>query len=119
MTMRRTSGTLVCNLSHLGGIYQTMGLAFSVLDVIAICSKSEGAESMSNETTGLMCEDCHEAFSEFLQEMADKNAEVVKNSEIVVKKAKVVCPKCRSHHDRLAPHDAMPHEETLSLKRIV
>jgi DNA-directed RNA polymerase subunit RPC12/RpoP len=40
----------------------------------------------SNETIGVVCNHCGQAFSTFLQEMADQNA-------------KVVCPNCRETVD--------------------
>jgi uncharacterized Zn finger protein len=42
---------------------------------------------MSDENTDLLCEDCGQAFSDFLHEMADQNAKVT------------TCPKCGKIHE--------------------
>jgi hypothetical protein len=41
---------------------------------------------MSEERLDLLCEDCGQTFTDFLQEMADKNAKVT------------TCPKCGKIH---------------------
>jgi hypothetical protein len=42
--------------------------------------------NVSNETIDTLCNHCGQAFSAFLHQMADQNAEVV-------------CPKCRENRD--------------------
>jgi uncharacterized Zn finger protein len=43
--------------------------------------------NMSDDKLDLLCEDCGEAFSDFLHEMADQNAKVT------------TCPKCGKIHE--------------------
>jgi uncharacterized Zn finger protein len=49
-----------------------------------------------DEQPNLLCEDCGQTFSEFLQEMADKNAKVA------------TCPKCGKIHGFNRPKEEKP-----------
>ena len=50
---------------------------------------------MNEPTIDVLCKNCGQTFTAFLQEMADKNAEVV-------------CPRCRKNSGNCGPNDAMP-----------
>ena len=60
----------------------------------------------SNETIDVQCAHCGQAFSAFLHQMADKNAEVV-------------CPKCGKSHDGKPPEAAQPVAGARSVKKTV
>jgi hypothetical protein len=48
------------------------------------------------EKPNLLCDDCGEALTDFLQEMAEHNAKVT------------ACPKCGKHHEFKHPKAAKP-----------
>ena len=50
----------------------------------------------NDEQPNLLCDDCGQTFSEFLQEMADKNAKVA------------TCPKCGKIHEFNRPKGDNP-----------
>jgi len=50
---------------------------------------------MSEPTIDVLCKNCGQTFTAFLQEMADKNAEVV-------------CPRCRKNDENCGPNGVMP-----------
>ena len=60
---------------------------------------------MSDEKIDELCEDCGQAFSDFLQEMADQNAKVA------------TCPKCGKIH-QFAPKAAQPLQGSDPSKRL-
>jgi uncharacterized OB-fold protein len=60
--------------------------------------------TMSDEKVDLLCDDCGQALSDFLQEIAEQNAKVA------------TCPKCGKIHD-FPPKAAKP--EAGQLKKIV
>ena len=51
--------------------------------------------NMSDEKVDLLCDDCGQTFSDFLQEMAEQNAKVA------------TCPKCGKIHE-FSPKTAKP-----------
>jgi transcription elongation factor Elf1 len=51
---------------------------------------------MSDEKSDLLCEDCGQELSSFLQEMAEHNAKVT------------ACPKCGKNHEFKTPQSAEP-----------
>jgi predicted RNA-binding Zn-ribbon protein involved in translation (DUF1610 family) len=59
-----------------------------------------GDRIMSEEKADLLCSDCGEALSAFLQEMADHNAKIT------------ACPKCGKHHEFKPPKTAKPTRRT-------
>jgi uncharacterized Zn finger protein len=61
---------------------------------------------MSNDSIDRLCEDCGETFSEFLQEMAEKNAKVA------------TCPKCGKIHEFPSLKSAKPSTNTGPLKKV-
>jgi hypothetical protein len=63
-----------------------------------------------DEKPNLLCDDCGEALTTFLQEMAEHNAKVT------------ACPKCGKHHEFKRPKAAKPARlapKALPRKRIV
>src|SRR5713226_10232402 len=52
--------------------------------------------NMSDEKVDFLCDDCGEAFSAFLHDMADHNAKVT------------ACPKCGKNHEFKPPEAAKP-----------
>jgi hypothetical protein len=58
------------------------------------------------ETDGTLCENCGEALSSFLQEMADHNAAVT------------ACPKCGKHHPFEPPTPTKPVAKPRPRKKI-
>ena len=56
----------------------------------------ETGANMSAEKSDLLCDNCGQAFSAFLNEMAEHNAKVT------------ACPKCGKHHDIKPPKAAKP-----------
>jgi Zn finger protein HypA/HybF involved in hydrogenase expression len=60
--------------------------------------------NMSDDKLDLLCEDCGQAFSDFLHEMADQNAKVT------------TCPKCGKIHE-FSSKAAKPG--VASLKKII
>ena len=62
--------------------------------------------NMSDDKLDLLCEDCGQAFSDFLHEMADQNE-------------KVVCPNCRANRDCGAPKATEPVAGGRSVRRII
>jgi hypothetical protein len=59
---------------------------------------------MSDEKVDVLCEDCGEELSSFLQEMADHNAKVT------------ACPKCGKHHSFENPKAAKSVAGTRAVK---
>lgn len=57
--------------------------------------------------TDLLCADCGEAFSSFLQEMADHNAKVT------------ACPKCGKHHEFKPTKPVKSSHAKRSVKKLV
>ncbi len=55
-------------------------------------------KNMSDEKIDVLCDDCGEAFSAFLHDMADHNAKVT------------ACPKCGKNHEFRPPEAAKPAE---------
>jgi hypothetical protein len=61
---------------------------------------------MSNDSIDRLCEDCGETFSEFLHEMAEKNAKVA------------TCPKCGKIHEFPSLKSAKSSTKTRPLKKV-
>jgi hydrogenase maturation factor HypF (carbamoyltransferase family) len=61
--------------------------------------------SASDQKTDLLCDGCGQAFSAFLNEMAEHNAKVT------------ACPKCGKHHDFDPPKAAKPAPRARSVKK--
>ena len=59
-----------------------------------------------HESTDLLCEDCGETFSQFLQEMADQNAKVA------------TCPKCGKIHEHKPVKSGRPRVGSAPPKKI-
>ena len=60
---------------------------------------------MSKDSIDRLCEDCGETFSDFLHEMAEKNAKVA------------TCPKCGKIHEFADLKPAKPSTRTRPLRR--
>jgi DNA-directed RNA polymerase subunit RPC12/RpoP len=64
-------------------------------------------ENEKEDKTDLLCADCGQTFSDFLQEMADQNAKVA------------TCPKCGKIHEFEPSKDAKPVAGPKPVKRVI
>ena len=67
---------------------------------------NDEARNMNDEKVDHLCEDCGQTFSDFLHEMADKNAKVT------------TCPKCGKIHE-FPSKAAQPAAGTRPVKKII
>jgi len=71
----------------------------------ALTSKVKEKKTMSDENGDVLCTDCGEAFSAFLQGMADHNAKVT------------ACPKCGKNHEFKPPKAAEPVSQARTVSK--
>ena len=62
---------------------------------------------LNDEKVDLLCQDCGQALSEFLHEMAEHNAKVA------------TCPKCGKVHDHKPPKAEKPVARARRVRKIV